>query len=59
MSDTGSRFALKLLIKPWNQDCTFLFRRRFGTSGVKRLFGGGITDHLLRDARGSGLWIIA
>lgn len=32
---------------------------RTGTSGVKRIFGGGITDHLLRDARGLALWIIA
>ena len=31
---------------------------RTGTSGVKRIFGGGITDHLLRDARGLALWII-
>ncbi len=32
---------------------------RTGTSGVKRLFGGGVTDDLLRDARGLALWIIA
>jgi nucleotide-binding universal stress UspA family protein len=31
---------------------------RTGTSGITRIFGGGITDHLLRDARGMALWII-
>lgn len=32
---------------------------RTGTSGIKRIFGGGITDDLLRDARGLAVWIIA
>lgn len=31
---------------------------RTGASGITRIFGGGITDHLLRDARGVALWII-
>jgi nucleotide-binding universal stress UspA family protein len=31
---------------------------RTGMSGIRRIFGGGITDHLLRDARGLALWII-
>lgn len=31
---------------------------RTGSSGITRIFGGGITDHLLRDARGKALWII-
>ena len=31
---------------------------RTGTSGITRIFGGGITDHLLRDAKGLALWII-
>lgn len=31
---------------------------RTGTSGIMRIFGGGITEHLLRDARGLALWII-
>jgi nucleotide-binding universal stress UspA family protein len=31
---------------------------RTGTSGIKRVFGGGITDHLLHDARGFAVWII-
>lgn len=32
---------------------------RTGTSGIMRVFGGGITEHLLRDARGFALWIIS
>lgn len=31
---------------------------RTGTSGITRIFGGGIADHLLRDAKGLALWII-
>ncbi|MFY4730361.1 universal stress protein [Nitrospira sp. BLG_2] len=31
---------------------------RTGASGITRIFGGGITDRLLRDARGFALWII-
>lgn len=31
---------------------------RTGTSGITRIFGGGITNHLLRDAKGFALWII-
>lgn len=31
---------------------------RTGTSGITRIFGGGLTDHLLRHAKGLALWII-
>lgn len=31
---------------------------RTGSSGITRIFGGGITDHLLREVRGKALWII-
>lgn len=31
---------------------------RTGTSGITRIFGGGITDRLLRDAKGLAIWII-
>lgn len=31
---------------------------RTGGSGITQLFGGGITDQLLRDAEGMALWII-
>lgn len=31
---------------------------RHGTSRVKRLFGGGVTDQLLRDARGFAIWVV-
>jgi nucleotide-binding universal stress UspA family protein len=31
---------------------------RQGTSMIKRLFGGGVTDQLLRDAQGLALWVI-
>ena len=31
---------------------------RTGASGITRIFGGGITDRLMRDARGLALWII-
>ena len=31
---------------------------RHGSSGIKRLFGGGVTDQLLRDAKGFAIWVI-
>jgi nucleotide-binding universal stress UspA family protein len=31
---------------------------RHGTSGIKRMFGGGVTDQLLRDAKGFAIWIV-
>lgn len=31
---------------------------RYGPSGIKRIFGGGITDHVLREATGLAVWII-
>ena len=31
---------------------------RHGTSGIKRLFGGGVTDQLLRDAKGFAIWVV-
>lgn len=37
---------------------TVVVGRTGGGSGITQLFGGGITDQLLRDARGMALWII-
>lgn len=31
---------------------------RHGTSRIKRLFGGGVTDQLLRDAKGFAIWVV-
>ena len=31
---------------------------RHGTSRAKRLFGGGVTDQLLRDAKGFAIWVV-
>lgn len=31
---------------------------RYGSNGLKRMVGGGITDHLLRDASDFTLWIV-
>jgi nucleotide-binding universal stress UspA family protein len=31
---------------------------RYGSNGLKRMVGGGITDHLLRDASGFTLWVV-
>ena len=31
---------------------------RHGTSGIKRLFGGGVTDQLLRDAKDFAIWVV-
>ena len=31
---------------------------RHGTSRIKRLFGGGVTDQLLRDAKGFVIWVV-
>ncbi len=31
---------------------------RHGASRVKRLFGGGVTDQLLRDAKGFTIWVV-
>lgn len=31
---------------------------RHGTSGIKRFFGGGITDQLLHEATGFTLWVV-
>ncbi|HJT21488.1 MAG TPA: universal stress protein [Nitrospira sp.] len=31
---------------------------RSGASGIKRIFGGGVTDQLLRDAKGFAIWIV-
>jgi nucleotide-binding universal stress UspA family protein len=31
---------------------------RHGSNGMKRFFGGGITDQLLRDAAGYTLWVV-
>jgi nucleotide-binding universal stress UspA family protein len=32
---------------------------RHGTSGIKRLFGGGVTEQLLREAKGFAIWVVA
>jgi nucleotide-binding universal stress UspA family protein len=31
---------------------------RHGTSGMKRMFGGGVTDQVLRDAQGFAIWVV-
>ena len=31
---------------------------RHGTSRIKRIFGGGVTDQLLRNAKGFAIWVI-
>lgn len=31
---------------------------RHGTSRIKRLFGGGVTDQILRDAKGFAIWVV-
>jgi nucleotide-binding universal stress UspA family protein len=31
---------------------------RYGTSKTKRLFGGGVTDQLLREATGLAVWVV-
>ncbi|MDP3092769.1 MAG: universal stress protein [Nitrospira sp.] len=31
---------------------------RHGTSRIKRIFGGGVTDQLLRDAKGFVIWVV-
>jgi len=31
---------------------------RHGTSRIKQIFGGGVTDQLLRDAKGFAIWIV-
>jgi len=31
---------------------------RHGTSGIKRFFGGSVTDQLLRDATGLAIWVV-
>jgi nucleotide-binding universal stress UspA family protein len=31
---------------------------RYGTSKRKRLFGGGVTDQLLREATGIAVWVV-
>ncbi len=31
---------------------------RHGTSRIKRIFGGGVTDQLLRDAKGFAVWVV-
>jgi nucleotide-binding universal stress UspA family protein len=31
---------------------------RYGTSMTKRLFGGGVTDQLLREATGLAVWVV-
>ena len=28
------------------------------TSRIKRIFGGGVTDQLLRDAKGFAIWVV-
>lgn len=31
---------------------------RHGTSRINRIFGGGVTDQLLRDAKGFAIWVV-
>ena len=31
---------------------------RHGTSRIKQIFGGGVTDKLLRDAKGFAIWVV-
>jgi nucleotide-binding universal stress UspA family protein len=31
---------------------------RHGTSGMKRMFGGGVTDQVLRDAKDFAIWVV-
>jgi len=31
---------------------------RQGTSRIKQIFGGGVTDHIMRDAKGFAIWVV-
>ena len=31
---------------------------RHGTSGIKRIFGGGVTEQLLQEAKGLAIWVV-
>jgi hypothetical protein len=31
---------------------------RQGISRIKQIFGGGTTDHILRDAKGFAIWVV-
>jgi nucleotide-binding universal stress UspA family protein len=31
---------------------------RQGASRIKQIFGGGVTDHILRDAKGFAIWVV-
>jgi K+-sensing histidine kinase KdpD len=31
---------------------------RQGTSRINQIFGGGVTDQLLRDAKGFAIWVV-
>jgi nucleotide-binding universal stress UspA family protein len=50
--------AQNILEEAKSRHCDTIVIGRHGTSGVRRLFGGGVTDQLLRNAKGFAIWII-
>jgi nucleotide-binding universal stress UspA family protein len=50
--------AHNILEEATSRQCDTIVIGRHGTSQVRRLFGGGVTDQLLRNAKGFAIWII-
>lgn len=50
--------AHDILDEARNGGCGTIVVSRHGSNGFKRVFGGGITDQLLRDAAGYTLWVV-
>jgi nucleotide-binding universal stress UspA family protein len=50
--------ARSILEEARSAHCETIVVGRHGTSGMKRIFGGGITDELLRNAKGFAIWVV-
>lgn len=47
-----------ILEEAQNGHYTTIVVGRHGTSGMTRIFGGGVTDKLLRNAKGFAIWLV-
>lgn len=52
------RIAQNILEEAYTGGYSTVAVGRYGTSKTKRLFGGGVTDELLRDATGLAVWVV-
>lgn len=54
----GDNIARTILDEARSGRCDTIAVGRQGISRIKRIFGGGTTDHILQDAKGFAIWVV-